>query len=150
MLQTFEFAVAEGVIRLERNLAEVNAGGPVADEAWRFTDGSGHEHAYVGKPREPIDHYPTLAYAPGPSYYCGECGDEHEDYAVSHYECRICGEVIEPGSREPRDPEAMYLTHQALYLNGEPITRERAEALVGYAMTAQKNDGNQYEVNLPH
>ncbi len=149
MHQTFEFAVAEGTVRLERDYTEVNIGSRVADESWRFTDGNGHKHAYIGKPREPIDHYPTLVYVPGPEYYCAECDDEHEDYAVSHYECRTCGEVIEPGSREPENPEALMLTRQGVYLNGEPITKERAEALVGAAMTAQKNDGNLYEVNLP-
>ena len=150
MLQTLEFEVAGGILRIERNLTEVNMVSRVADETWRATDSNGHEHAYSAERTDAGhgSHYPTLAYVPGPSYYCGECGDEHEDYAVSHYECRACGEHVQPGSREPRNPEAMVLTGQAAYLNGELITRERAEELLSAAMTEQAGDGAVHEVRL--
>lgn len=151
MLQTFDFETAEGTVRVERTYQEVNMQGPVADESWRFTDGNGHEH-YYAKEKDPEaeygSHYPTLAYVPGPSYYCGDCGDEHEDYALSRYECRICGETVEPGSREPHNPEALVLTSQAAYLNGEFITREQAEDLLSAAETARRNDGNVHRISL--
>jgi hypothetical protein len=151
MHQTFEFPTAEGTVRVERIYQEINMQGPVADESWRFTDSNGHEH-YYSDDRDPEadrgGHYPTLVYVPGPVYYCGDCGDEHEDYAVSRYECRICGETVEPGSREPHNPEALVLTSQAAYLNGELITRERAEDLLSAAETARHGDGNEYRISL--
>jgi hypothetical protein len=151
MRQTFEFATAEGVVRVERDYQEINVQGPVADESWRFTDGNGHEHCYRGEKDPEAErggHYPTLVYVPGPDYYCTGCNDEHEDYAVSHYECRICGETVEPGSREPRNPEALMLTRQAAHLDGELITRERAEDLLSAAETARHADGNEYRISL--
>jgi hypothetical protein len=151
MYQTFDFDVSEGVVRIERDYQEINMQGPVADESWRFTDANGHEHYY----REEKDpeaehggHYPTLVYVPGPGYYCADCGDEHEDYAVSHCECRACGLTVEPGSREPNNPEALVLTSQAAYLDGELITRERAEELLSAAETARHADGNEYRISL--
>ena len=148
MHQTFEFAVAGGTIRLERDYTEVNIASRVADERWKFTDSNGHEHSYTSKPRDHGDHYPTLIYVPGPTYYCADCNDEHEDYAVSRYECRTCGEAIVPGSREPQNPEALVLNRQSIYLNGEPVTKEHAEELLSAAMTAQAPEGEIHEVKL--
>jgi hypothetical protein len=150
MIQTFDFTGTEGTIRIERTLTEINMEGPVADENWHAADSNGHEHAYSAErsAAERGSHYPTLVYVPGPSYYCADCRDEHEDYAVSHYECRICGEHVRPGSREARNPEAMMLTGQAAYLNGEPIGKERAEELLSAWQTAEKSDGNEYQIRL--
>jgi DNA-directed RNA polymerase subunit RPC12/RpoP len=150
MMQTFDFLVTGGKLRVERTYQEINVAGPVADEKWRATDSNGHEHHYADERTEAErgSHYSTLVYVPGPSYYCGDCGDEHEDYAVSHYECRICGEEVQPGSREPNNPEAMVLTQQAAYLNGALVSRERAEQLLSDWMTLEKNDGNRHEVRL--
>jgi hypothetical protein len=149
MHQAFEFPTAEGTVRIERTYQEINVEGPVADESWRFTDGNGHKHYHSNaKDAERRGHYPTLVYVPGPEYYCGDCGDEHEDYSVSHYECRICGETVEPGSREPHNPEAFVLTRQAAYLNGGFITRERAEDLLSAAETARHADGNEHRISL--
>lgn len=65
------------------------------DPKWRGSDSSGHEHFY--------DHgYPTLDYIIDSSHWCdGTEGwalhDPHEYVDASHYECKICREVVEPG-----------------------------------------------------
>lgn len=150
MIQTFDFPVADGTVRIERDYTEINTSMPVADEKWRVTDSNGHEHYYGAEKTdaERAAHYPTLIYVPGPSTYCPDCGDEHEDYAVSHFECRMCSETVTPGSREPVNPVAHVLNRQAAYLNGELISKERAERLLSEALTAEKNDGNLHEVSL--
>lgn len=69
------------------------------DETWTFTDAAGHEHHY--------DHgYPTLAWIVEEQHWCdGTEGiynhDGHWVDDVAHWECRICGEVIEPRLHPP-------------------------------------------------
>lgn len=148
MIQNFEFATDDGVVRIERAYQEISLSSNVADKAWRFTDASGHEHSYRRRHQPGDDEYPTLAYVAGPSYYCAECGDEHEDYAVSHYECRICGEAVEPGSVPPQNPAGYVLTRQTAYLDGRIIGQQEAEAILSRKATASAGDGNEHVVSL--
>jgi hypothetical protein len=144
--QAFEFATGQGMLRIERVYTDINMRGPVADERWRFTDSHGHEH-YCQR-SEDGDPYPTLTYVPGPEYSCGECRDDHEDYDVSHYECKICHETVEPGTREARNPEARVMTSAAAYLDGQLISRERAEVIINEMLAAEAGDGSTYKVDL--
>jgi hypothetical protein len=75
-----------------------------ADMSWRYTDKQGHEHRY--------EHgYPTLVEVTDETETC-EWGElcylddepDHEPHEVvtkSHYECRICGQTIRPGTVPP-------------------------------------------------
>jgi hypothetical protein len=151
VIQTFTWDTPAGELLIERDLAEVNVSSRMADETWHGVDSNGHEHRYADE-RDPGvgrgSHYPTLIWVPGPSYYCPDCRDEHEDYAVSHYECRLCGEAVEPGAREPRNPEAMVLTRVSAYLGGQLITKERAETMLSEIFTAERDDGATVEFHL--
>ena len=118
--------------------------GPMADESWRFADSHGHEHHYSD---ERGDHYPTLRRVFQEPWYCHDCAEVHEDM-LDHYECLLCGEVIQPGSREPQNPERLMLRSVSAYLNGEYVAKERAEQILSDAKTAQENDGNLYEIKL--
>jgi hypothetical protein len=62
------------------------------DPDWRFTDAAGHEHHRAAeKPR-----FPTLKKKRTEPGWCDLCDDLHSD---TYYRCRLCKEVIEPGTR---------------------------------------------------
>lgn len=92
------------------------------DAAWTFTDSSGHRHHCE---YDAADHYPTLALVTGPSWWCEDCDDEHQD---SRLECRQCGEEITPGQTGPGVEYIPGLV--TCTLNGEEISRDEAMALV--------------------
>jgi hypothetical protein len=80
---------------------------PVLDEKWRFVDEQGHGHFYDETARE----YPTLRWVELP------CAMGRGDDCTSegYYECRLCAERIQPGTRnaEPqyiRGPRTYRLT----------------------------------------
>lgn len=135
MIQAFEFGTPDGLLRIERVYQDINVGGPVADEKWRYTDRRGHGHAYSRRRGRP---YPTLTYKPGPVVWCNDCCERHEDQSLSWFECRACGEVIEPGARPARNPEAQLLVQVASYLDGELVDRERAERALSAMVTLQQ------------
>jgi hypothetical protein len=120
-----------GELRIEQDVIPVHYESDL-DPGWRFTDAAGHEHYYVyvylGG-----EHYPTLAYVV--DEWChsdhdmfGGGYDEDGHPAVAHYECRICGEHVTPGMRGPGTTYVPGM-HQ-VFLNGEPISRERAEEIL--------------------
>jgi len=96
------------------------AGGPATDPDWTYTDKAGHKHyAYPEEPGKP--RWPTLKNVVDRTYWCEECRDEHEE---SHYECSICGEVIEPGMIH-KGPETKTLQGPTtLLINDIPVSQE--------------------------
>jgi hypothetical protein len=79
---------------IDTELIDVTSSSPTPNERWRFTDANGHEHHYDKG-------YPSLSLVIDESHWClGNEGvyahDPHEAVDRSHYQCRICGEVIEP------------------------------------------------------
>jgi hypothetical protein len=88
------------------------------DASWKFTDAAGHAHRCD---YDAADHYPTLRLVWDETYWCEACRDEHE---VAHRECRLCGEVIVPGTT---GPGTKWLRGTAGYfIDGEPATQEQA------------------------
>lgn len=121
-MATFAYGLGEDmVLEVERETIEVSTALPQPSKFWKATDSQGHEHAYVDGP----DHYPTLRLEVR-EYWCEEC---HEDHEESWRVCRICGETVKPGTFVDTSPQ--YLPGRTGYfLNGEPITKERAEEIM--------------------
>lgn len=124
-MATFAHHLDQGsVLEVDREMIEISTGLPQPSKTWKATDSQGHEHAYADGP----DHYPTLR----PEYrefWCPDCHEEHEE---SWLVCRICGEQVTPGTYVDTTPQ--YLPGRTSYLlNGEPITKERAEELMADA-----------------
>lgn len=85
-------------ITLERDLQEFwSLTEP--DPNWRFVDAAGHVHT-----RAEDGGYPTLKPRTDGEYWCETCCDFHEDYVSV---CKLCGEVVVPGSRTPTTPEVI-------------------------------------------
>jgi hypothetical protein len=111
----------QGTLAVEREMISVSYLSDI-DADWKFTDANGHQHYCV---YEGADHYPTLRRVVDETYWCGECGDEHE---LAHLECRQCGEAITPGTTGPGEK---VITGVVTYtFNGELITPERARQIV--------------------
>ena len=105
----------------------VTMGVRTTDEHWMFTDAAGHEHRYDSG-------YPTLDYVVDASHWCdGREGlyshDPHEAVDDAHYECKLCREVIKPGTHPPE--------HQ-VYVAGSS----------SYRITGLRSDGAQTEAML--
>jgi hypothetical protein len=114
-----------GTLEAETEMIDVTSGLPYPNERWTYTDRQGHEHRYSR--RAAGDYYPTLVWVVDETYWCEDCRDEHTD---GHYECAICGEHITPRLRGP-DLSRKYIPGlTSYYLNGEPITKERADELM--------------------
>ncbi|MFJ2007031.1 hypothetical protein [Streptomyces chartreusis] len=121
-MNTMSVQLPEGELTFEQDVQMVMSNLPVPDPCWRLTDEQGHEHHYASGP----DRYPTLTAKQGDVYWCEDCRDEHQD---SWYVCRTCGERITPGTRIDTTPR--WLGGPALYyLNGKPISQERANELL--------------------
>lgn len=65
------------------------------DPMWAHVDPAGHFHAVAGDLTAPP--WPTLRWVPEP---CTLGHDECD--AEGHHECKVCGDLIEPGTRAPR------------------------------------------------
>jgi hypothetical protein len=117
---TAEYSGDWGTLRIETEMIDVTSGLPRPDHAWTFTDAHDHDHRWD-------DGYPTLVVVTEEPYWCPDCEDEHTD---SHYECPLCGEVIEPGLR----PAPLYREYvpglTSAWLNDEPISEAEAQAIV--------------------
>src|SRR6266699_3417814 len=115
-----------GELRIEYDMIDVNTiGGNIPDKEWDYTDRQGHRHFYS----DTEDTYPTLSLRHS-TYFCGDCHDEHTD---SWYVCRTCGETIQPGTKpDPKAGMKQYVPGlPEFWLNGEPISPERARELLG-------------------
>lgn len=76
------------LLEVDRPGEFVHTNMPEADPAWTFVDSEGHGHFWKNKG------YPTLRWISEP------CTMGHDDCdAEGHYECAVCGEEIQPGSR---------------------------------------------------
>lgn len=118
----------EMVLEVEREMIEVSTALPRPSKSWKATDSQGHEHAYVDAP----DIYPTLRIETR-AYWCEDCHEEHEE---SWRVCRICGETVTPGTYVDTTPQ--YLPGRTAYtLNGELITKDRAEEILARARRKQ-------------
>lgn len=113
-----------GHLVIEREMIDVTSALPYPSETWRATDINGHEHY-----RENGE-YPTLNYVIDSveTWFCADCNEEHTD-TTGHYECRLCGEIVEPGMTV--DTHRRYAPGRTFAtLNGEPIGMERAEHIL--------------------
>jgi hypothetical protein len=123
MDRTMSIALEEGaVLEFEQDGRWITNDSPQPDPNWRGVDSNGHEHYYAAGD----DRYPTLVLVAGEPYYCPDCNDEHQD---TWYECRTCGEKVEPGTRI--DPTPKWIAGEMQYtLDGEPISTERANEIL--------------------
>lgn len=121
-----EFTLGGGdVLEFEREGEWVHSDLPQPDPEWRAADSNGHEH-YASKTERGVVTYPTLKNVAGEPYWCADCEDDHQDeWRV----CRRCGEEVLPGARIDATPKWMPL-RDAYLLNGEPISRERANEII--------------------
>lgn len=116
-----------GTLEIETEMIDVTSSLPYPDEQWTYTDQQGHAHRYSRQAAG--DYYPTLAWVVDETYWCDDCQDEHTD---GHYECAICGEHIEPGLRGPDYARKYMPGRTSYYLNGESITKEQADEILGH------------------
>jgi hypothetical protein len=65
------------------------------DEKWVFIDAAGHEHFWTFNGQR--GRYSPEAKAETPTLVCIEDVPASDEYpAVSHYECKVCGEIVRP------------------------------------------------------
>lgn len=86
-------------LTIEQEWIPITTNLPTPNRKWRHVDASGHEHRYDKG-------YPTLRLVIDASHWCdGTEGafrhDPHEQVDESHYECGLCGEVVEPALNPP-------------------------------------------------
>lgn len=97
------------------------------DTAWCFIDAAGHEHRWH------VGDLPATSYNPSGTYHVpslvwvkdGEEWFEYDDepHDVGHYECRLCGEHIEPRYRaDDTRQQIAGLRHYSI--NGESVSEE--------------------------
>jgi hypothetical protein len=107
-----------GELRIESEpIRFTTLGRPAPDPKWRYTDARGHKH------HREASEWPTLRWVVDRTYWCETCLDEHGE---GHYECRKCGEHIEPGMvMEP--PATKFIPGpKRYYLDGEEVTEDEA------------------------
>ena len=99
------------------------------DTSWRVVDAQGHEHRWY------VAGLPAGGYAPdkkhetptlvdvfdGWGYY-----EDGERYAISHQECRQCGEHIKPAFTADTSREFIPGLRR-FFINGKPVTKEDFE-----------------------
>jgi len=90
------------------------------DPYWVFVDKAGHEHRWIVD--EPDHHYnlPSLVSVNSEPYWCDLCEDEHSD---SHFECKICREIITPGMKANNTSEFVAGLKRYL-INGQSVSPE--------------------------
>jgi len=99
------------------------------DTNWRVVDAQGHEHRWY------VDGKPAVSYNPSAKHETPTLVDVHdgwgywedgERYAIHHYECRQCGEHIEP--RYTADTNRQYIPGlRWCRINGESVSKEEFE-----------------------
>jgi hypothetical protein len=124
-MATHEILMQGGVLEFEDNGEWISSDLPQPDPNWRAADSNGHEHAATTTGSGRVT-YPTLEAVVGEPYWCEDCRDEHQD---TWYECRICREKVEPGSRIDLTPK-WFSTGAQYYWNGDPISVERANEII--------------------
>ena len=111
-------------LNVDLNLIDVTSQFPSANEQWTFTDAQGHEHRYEYG-------YPTLDVVVDAEHWCdGTEGtaphDPHMAVDESHYECKLCREVIVPAMDPPYTPKSipgqMSATLRGMTSDGREVT----------------------------
>ena len=101
------------------------------DEGWSHTDSHGHEHFWTFRGKR--GHYSPTAKAELPTLRRVVTGTGYypdgEPYDIAHYECRECGERVEPRSKTD-DYRQFIPGPRRCYINDEPVTPEAFEAAV--------------------
>jgi hypothetical protein len=113
-----------GELTIETEMVDVTSNLPRPDKNWRFTDENGHEHYWQD------NDWPTLVTVVDETYWCEDCGDDHQN---THLACAICGVTVEPGMVRPPGHREFVPGRKAYYLDGEPITEERANEIINAA-----------------
>jgi hypothetical protein len=102
------------------------------DTNWRKVDARGHEHQWFvgGKPAASYNpstkhELPTLVWVHDDwGYY-----EDGERYEIGHYECRECGEHVEPAYTA--DQWQQHIPGLRWFrINGEPVSKEEFERRV--------------------
>jgi hypothetical protein len=94
-VQINDSPVGPGTLTVDNNSEVIWSSGARPDPRWQATDSNGHFHA-----RAKDETYPTLKTRSEHAPCDGSCGGvcQGEGYTVTHYDCAICGEEVEPGS----------------------------------------------------
>lgn len=95
-MKEISLVTAETRIDWTTDMWDIRSAMPVPDPAWRFTDGQGHRHYY----RSPRNPYPSLRSVVD-AYGYDEDGERYT--SRSHWECRVCGEWVTPGTKVETD-----------------------------------------------
>lgn len=104
---------------------EVTSNGPRPDPSWLHTDANGHEHRWVD------GELPSLRWVVDEEdYVVVEDGYPEEYPGSGHYECTQCFERVEPGMRGPSGFREFIPGPVHCTLDGQPISREDAQALI--------------------
>jgi hypothetical protein len=95
----------EGIVTVEQEWIDATPMTEV-DPNWVHVDGHSHTHRWMAgpdplvpllRPQRQTPVLPTLIRVPDyEDHWCEEC---EGDWQPSHYECRICGDVVAPASR---------------------------------------------------
>jgi hypothetical protein len=121
-------------LEIDTERIDVSTALPQPDPNWTYTDRASHTHTY-GQPGERT--YPTLELRTSEPYWCAECEDEHTD---TWFECPLCGEKIDPGTRIDTSPK--YIPGLTSYrIDGQHVTKEEAEALLAQIQAARGGGG---------
>ena len=138
-----------GLLRYER-IVQTLTWEDAPYEDWGETDSRGHRHAFTkpavtgdavwrGKGHKPpralmreTTNYPTLRFVITRWHHCSGretmySHDPHDHIDDGHYECRECGERIEPGHGPG---STMIPVSESATLDGQLISRERAQEVL--------------------
>lgn len=132
---TIDFRAARDIqFRSDAQLIDVTLG-LKHDPHWRYVDPSGHIHRWTQSGRlisvvEVIDAYAVDEY------------DGEKYVSQSHYECKRCHAVVEPGFREGRQ---MYVTG----LRSQELTVTLPDLTLADTCIAQLYQGEQSRLQLP-
>jgi hypothetical protein len=108
-MATMRISSSPWTVPVDVNEIDVTSRSATWRESWKATDSNGHEHAYDRSGWPP---FPTLNEIIDESHWCdGDEGfarhDPHEHVDASHFECKICGELVEPGTDPPFTPKSV-------------------------------------------
>lgn len=110
-------------IRSETQMIDVTSNAPRRDPDWTYIDHNKHLHTLAK------GLWPTLTWIIDETYWCTTCGDEH---ANGHWECRECGERIEPGMIGPSGHVEKIRGLTSYYLDDQEITEDEAAAIMAH------------------
>lgn len=105
-----QMGVSPWTVSVDRQMVEVTTSGPSWRESWKATDSNGHEHRYDRSGGWPP--FPTLNEIIDEWHWCdGDEGyehhDPHEQVDESHFECKICGDVVAPAMDPGGTPKSI-------------------------------------------